>query len=136
MRSAGLEAGNNLNSGFDESQFDLNYEELADNFHSSGIHYEGDILLTPPIVSFLEERGVDINHAEVDMTMQNRGASIAGEGVMIWNQFKDDDGNTLVPIYFDPAFNSTQISMIKHALTVIEDDTCLRFREIRYRVYS
>ena len=34
--------------------------------------------------------------------------------------------------YFDPAFNSTQIEQIKNALSIIEDDTCLRFREMRY----
>ena len=44
-----------LNNKNDESQFDLNYEELADSFHSSGIHYEGDILLTPVLLLFVVE---------------------------------------------------------------------------------
>ena len=80
MRLAGLDPHK---SDIQEARFELNYEELADSFHASGIHYEGDILLVPTLVQYLEQRGVKINDAKVEKSeITNRGAAAQGEGVM------------------------------------------------------
>lgn len=97
-----------------------------------------DTLMTPKQSQILNQKyNLQVKAVQPNLNLQENkrssGSSSADQQFQyLWNRYTDSKHNYVIPYYITESFkqNSTQGNILREALQVIQDETCIRFYEL------